>query len=209
MSKMVKCKVCGKEISKGAKCPNCGKDSRCFVSRHKVLTVICGLVIIGALGSVTGGNSNNKISDNKQTSVSVEDSDSKQTSVSVENSDSKQTSVSNENSNKKQMEPELNISASELINAYKENEVKADKMYKGKIVEVNGIVDGINSGIDDKAIVILSDGDEFSFNNIQCCIDDENQDKACELEKGQNVTIIGEASGEIAGTPFIKDCKIK
>ena len=197
MSKIVKCKVCGKEISKGAKCPNCGKDSRCFVSRHKVLTVIGGLVIIGALGSITGGNSNNKISD------------SKQTSVSVENSDSKQTSVSNENSNKKQMEPELNISATELINAYKENEIKADKMYKGKIVEVNGIVDAIDSGIDDKAIVRLSDGDEFSFDNVQCCIDDENQDKACELKKGENVTIIGKADGEIAGTPFIKDCKIK
>ena len=197
MSKMVKCKVCGNEISKGAKCPNCGKDSRCFVSRHKVLTVIGGLVIIGALGSVTGGNSNNKISDNKQTSVSVE------------NSDSKQTSVSTENSNKKQMEPELNISATELINAYKENEIKADKMYKGKIVEVNGIVDAIDSGIDDKAIVRLSNGDEFSFDNVQCCIDDENQDKACELEKGENVIIVGEADGEIAGTPFIKDCKIK
>ena len=196
MSKMVKCKVCGKEISKGAKCPNCGKDSRCFVSRHKVLTVICGLVIIGALGSVTGGKSNNKISDSKQTSVSVENSN-------------EQTSVSNENSNKKQMEPELSMSASELINAYKENEVKADKMYKGKIVEVNGIVDGIDSGIDDKAIVRLSDGDEFSFDNVQCCIDDENQDNACELKKGENVIIIGEADGEIAGTPFIKDCKIK
>ena len=196
MSKMVKCKVCGKEISKGAKCPNCGKDSRCFVSRHKVLTVIGGLVIIGALGSVTGGNSNNKISDSKQTSVSVEDSN-------------KQTSVSNENSNKKQMEPELSISATELINAYKENEIKADKMYKGKIVEVNGIVDAIDSGIDDKAIVRLSDGDEFSFDNVQCCIDDENQDKACELKKGENVKIIGRADGEIAGTPFIKDCKIK
>ena len=197
MSKMVKCKVCGKEISKGAKCPNCGKDSRCFVSRHKVLTVIGGLVIIGALGSITGGNSNNKISD------------SKQTSVSIENSDSKQTSVSNENSNKKQMEPELSISATELINAYKENEIKADKMYKGKIVEVNGIVDAIDSGIDDKAIVRLSDGDEFSFDNVQCCIDDENQDNACELKKGENVKIIGKADGEIAGTPFIKDCKIK
>ena len=197
MSKMVKCKVCGKEISKGAKCPNCGKDSRCFVSRHKVLTVIGGLVIIGALGSVTGGNSNNKISD------------SKQTSVSVENSDDKQTSVSNENSNKKQMEPELSISATELINAYKENEVKADKMYKGKIVEVNGIVDAIDSGIDDKAVVRLSDGDEISFYNVHCYIDDENQNKACELKKGENVTIVGKEDGEIAGQPCIKDCKIK
>ena len=196
MSKMVKCKVCGKEISKGAKCPNCGKDSRCFVSRHKVLTVIGGLVIIGALGSVTGGNSNNKISDSKQTSVSVEDSN-------------KQTNVSTENSNKKQMEPELNISATELINAYNENEVKADKMYKGKIVEVNGIVDAIDSGIDDKAVVRLSDGDEFSFDKVSCYIDNDNQNKACELEKGQNVTIIGKADGEVIGRPQIKDCKIK
>ena len=205
MSKMVKCKVCGKEISKGAKCPNCGKDSRCFVSRHKVLTVICGLVIIGALGSVTGGNSNNKISDSKQTSASVEDSN-KQTSVSNENSNKKQM---DENSNKKQMEPELSISATELINAYEENEVKADKMYKGKIVEVNGIVDGIDSDMDDKAVVRLSDGDEFSIYTVSCRIDDENQDKACELEKGQNVTIVGEADGEVIGMPFIKDCKIK
>ena len=197
MSKMVKCKVCGKEISKGAKCPNCGKDSRCFVSRHKVLTVIGGLVIIGALGSITGGNSNNKISD------------SKQTSVSVENSDSKQTSASNENSNKKQMEPELNISATELISAYKENEVKADKMYKGKIVEVSGIVDGIDSDMNDKAVVTLSDGDEFSIYTVSCYIDNDNQDKACELKKGENVTIIGKADGEVIGQPSIKDCKIK
>ena len=110
---------------------------------------------------------------------------------------------------KKQMEPELNISATELINAYKGNEVKADKMYKGKIVEVNGIVDAIDSGIDDKAVVRLSDGDEFSFYNIHCYIDNDNQDKACELKKGENVTIIGKADGEIAGQPCIKDCKIK
>ena len=107
------------------------------------------------------------------------------------------------------MEPELSISATELINAYKENEVKADKMYKGKIVEVNGIVDGIDSGISDEAIIRLSDGDEFSIYTVSCYIDDENQDKACELNKGENVTIIGKADGEVIGQPVIKDCKIK
>ena len=80
---------------------------------------------------------------------------------------------------------------------------------KGKIVEITGIVDGIDSDIDDKAVVRLSDGDEFSFDTVTCYIDDENQDKACELEKGQNVTIVGEADGEVIGRPHIKDCKIK
>ena len=107
------------------------------------------------------------------------------------------------------MEPELSISASELLNTYKENEVKADKMYKGKIVEVNGIVDRIDSDIDDKAIVRLNDGNEFSFYTVSCRIDDDNQDRACELKKGQNVTIVGVADGEVIGKPYIKNCKIK
>ena len=86
---------------------------------------------------------------------------------------------------------------------------KDKNTWYNKIVEVNGIVDAIDSGIDDKAIVRLSDGDEFSIYNVYCHIDNENQNKACELKKGENVTIVGEANGEIAGEPVIKDCKIK
>ena len=82
-------------------------------------------------------------------------------------------------------------------------------MYKGKIVEVNGIVDAIDSDIDNKAVVRLSEGDKFSIQNVSCYIDNDNQDKACELKKGQNVTIVGVADGETIGQPSIIDCKIK
>ena len=51
MSKLVKCKACGNEIAKGVKrCPNCGKDNRSFVARHKVLSAIAMLVILGGVG---------------------------------------------------------------------------------------------------------------------------------------------------------------
>ena len=51
MKKLVKCKACGNEVAKGVKrCPNCGKDNRSFVVRHKVLSAIAMLVILGGVG---------------------------------------------------------------------------------------------------------------------------------------------------------------
>ena len=51
MSKLVKCKACGNEIAKGVKrCPNCGKDNRSFVARHKILSAIAILVVLGGVG---------------------------------------------------------------------------------------------------------------------------------------------------------------
>ena len=51
MSKLVRCKACGNEVAKGVKkCPNCGKDNRSFVARHKVLSAIAILVVLGGVG---------------------------------------------------------------------------------------------------------------------------------------------------------------
>ena len=50
MSKLVRCKACGNGVAKGVKkCPNCGKDNRSFVARHKVLSVIAILVVLGGV----------------------------------------------------------------------------------------------------------------------------------------------------------------
>ena len=51
MSKLVRCKACGNEVAKGVKkCPNCGKDNRSFVARHKILSAIAMLVVLGGVG---------------------------------------------------------------------------------------------------------------------------------------------------------------
>ena len=53
MSQLVACKACGKEIAKGVKkCPNCGKDQRNWFMRHKILSFIGILVILGIIGSI-------------------------------------------------------------------------------------------------------------------------------------------------------------
>ena len=53
---LVKCKSCEKEIAKGVKkCVNCGADQRNFFGRHKIITGLAVLIILGGIGSAMGG----------------------------------------------------------------------------------------------------------------------------------------------------------
>ena len=75
MSKLVNCKACGNQIAKGIKhCPSCGKDNRNFFAKHKIITVLLVLFIIGCIGSVSGNNEEvvvNNNSEAKQTEVKI------------------------------------------------------------------------------------------------------------------------------------------
>ena len=52
---LVNCKACGKEIGKGVKkCPSCGADQRNLFGKHKIVTGILALIIIGSIGSAMG-----------------------------------------------------------------------------------------------------------------------------------------------------------
>lgn len=60
---MKKCKECGEEVSSSAKvCPKCGKDQRNFFMKHKVITFILAIVILGAIGSTMGDNNTQQTS---------------------------------------------------------------------------------------------------------------------------------------------------
>ena len=53
-----KCKECGAEVSFKAKnCPQCGVDQRNFFMKHKFISGILVLLVLGVIGSMMGGNS--------------------------------------------------------------------------------------------------------------------------------------------------------
>lgn len=55
------CKECGTEMSKSAKiCPKCGKDQRNFFLKHKVMTFILVVIMLGIIVGATGDSSSNK-----------------------------------------------------------------------------------------------------------------------------------------------------
>lgn len=97
MSKMVKCKSCGKEISKNVKCPHCGKDNRNFFIKHKVLTIICGIVVLIGIGTgiETNDNKITKVNNDKQTNTKQQEFRNFNVGDTAEKSDSYRITVTN------------------------------------------------------------------------------------------------------------------
>lgn len=60
-------------------------------------------------------------------------------------------------------EPPIVVSAREIASDYDDNKVAADQKYKGKILEVSGIVASIDSSVGDQAIVQLAGKKEIPF----------------------------------------------
>lgn len=75
------CKGCGEQVDSSAKaCPKCGKDPRNFFIKHKILTFIFGIIIIGAIASSGNSNTNTtSTKDNDNTGTNTQTSTEKLT----------------------------------------------------------------------------------------------------------------------------------
>jgi len=168
------CKGCGKGIGNDVSiCIHCGTDQRNFFMKHKIITFFLVMFMLGA------------INDAMETTTPT-------TSTSSTNNfapdQSKQEPIKADS---------IKITAKELIDIYESNEVKADLMYKGKLVDVSGIVDEIRVTLG-KTAVDLSSGNGSSLNNVTCYFDDKNEDiKVADLKKGDQVTISGVVNGKL------------
>ncbi len=66
MSKLVECKACNKEIAKGVKkCPSCGKDQRNWFMRHKIMTLIGGIIILAIFSVLLPGENEEEAEEKK------------------------------------------------------------------------------------------------------------------------------------------------
>lgn len=63
------CKECGTEVSSKGVCPKCGKDQRNFFVKHKVMTFILVVALLGVIVGVSG--SDNKSDNTIQTGTTT------------------------------------------------------------------------------------------------------------------------------------------
>lgn len=87
------------------------------------------------------------------------------------------------------------VGVEELCDSYKQNEIAADKKYKGKFVKVTGNVSEIKKDILDKLYVTLMRKNDFEFSHPQFYFHKKYEDELSNLKKGQRVTIIGRVDG--------------
>jgi tRNA_anti-like len=91
--------------------------------------------------------------------------------------------------------PDYGLSANELYNEYKANEVAADAKFKGKVVVVSGTIDSIGKDLMDQAYVVI--GGKGFLDGVQCTFTKGEESSVARLSKGQHVTIKGEVAGKM------------
>ena len=100
------------------------------------------------------------------------------------------------------------VSADQLIATFNENEVKANNMFAGQILDVEGEVSEI-SVVFGEVYVTLKSSDEWEFTQVQCFIPDDADMSVIESLSPGNIVIV---RGEVEGKSFnveMKNCEVK
>jgi len=84
------------------------------------------------------------------------------------------------------------VSAKKLIADFEDNELKADKAYKGKTLEVTGVVEEVDTDIMDEDVYILRVAGGGDFELLTVDFYDIPTDVLADIDTGDKVTVIGE-----------------
>lgn len=106
-------------------------------------------------------------------------------------------------------EPEeiISISAVDLYNQFDNNAVAAEAAYKGKTVQVTGVIDSIDKDIWGSPYVSLR-ADEYGWSSITCYFSGEHLDSLASLSSGKTVIIRGTCDDKGIMSVSVKDCTI-
>ncbi|HSG30894.1 MAG TPA: hypothetical protein VLB82_05045 [Thermodesulfobacteriota bacterium] len=103
--------------------------------------------------------------------------------------------------------PAYTLTANQLYNEYKNNEVAADSKYKGKIVVVSGTVQDIGKDIMNEAYIVI--GGTGLLDGVQCMFTKGQQSSVAKLSKGQQVKVKGEVSSLTLGVVLLFRCSVQ
>jgi len=106
--------------------------------------------------------------------------------------------------------PDIVITAKDLVKAYDDNEVAADKLYKNKSAEITGTIYDISVVLGVTSVTLSSDDDSI-WTTVNCAFKDKNEiDKIADMSKGDTVTILGTIKGSTLGISIeVSDCSFK
>lgn len=152
-------------------------EAQTHMRLSKGVKILAVLVLLGVIGANVNGPS----------------------SSNAVGSDSTKTAV--------QAEQAIQVTAPKIIADYKANEVSADAMYKGKLIEVKGIVSNIAKDIVDTPYITLSSGEQYGIESVQCMFTKEQEAELAGITKGKSITLQGRVSGKLMNV-IVRECGI-
>lgn len=89
-------------------------------------------------------------------------------------------------------EKAMPVQAKTILKEFEENEAAADAKYDGKVLQVTGTIEKIDTEIfdEDEYVIQIAGGGQFEFFTVNA--DDQSQDDVASLKKGDKITVVGE-----------------
>ena len=105
--------------------------------------------------------------------------------------------------------PDMKVQAKSILKEFEENEAAADGKYKGKTLQVSGVIDKIDTEFidEDEYVINIGGGGDFEIITVNC--DDQGSKAVSPLKKGQKITVVGgfEDGGDLGVE--LENCSIK
>ena len=79
-----------------------------------------------------------------------------------------------------------------ILQEFEENEAAADAKYDGKVLQVTGVVNTVDTEILDDSEYVINIGTGSDCDVWTVNADDQSQDTVASLTKGDKITVIGE-----------------
>lgn len=176
-----------------------------------IAIIVGGLILLCCAGvaiSMGGDDSSSDTSTTTESSETSETSKAAAASPSGSKSASKSPSSSKAAPSPAPAGADVKVTAGAIIKEFEENELAADQKYKGKTVQVSGVVKKIDTEFfnEDKYLLNITDGGEFDFLSVTC--HDMDTQALSTLNVGSPVKVIGDFDdGGDLGVD-LKNCKL-
>ncbi|WP_438002681.1 hypothetical protein WME89_27380 [Sorangium sp. So ce321] len=102
----------------------------------------------------------------------------------------------------------VRVPIQKLLAEYKDNEVRADEQFKGKVIQTTGVAVGIEKDFLDHIIVRVGSGRALDMTTAWFYIGDQSAKAASALSKGSKVTIRGRVDGLTLGNVICRNAEI-
>ena len=207
---MIKCQECGKEMSNEAQlCPNCGKPnvSETIKQRYIGFWLGVGIFFFPFLFSWftlrKGYSTPAKVISLGWLIFVIAISASKH-DTSFTNSTSSQTTTTASQETGVVSDGSIDVDGHSFYNEYMANPIKADGLYKGKLIKLTGTVDRIDREILGQPYVTFSYG---FLKDIRLTFKKSEEEKIANLSKGQTIRVVGTCQGTLLSTTVaLNDC---
>jgi hypothetical protein len=102
------------------------------------------------------------------------------------------------------------VSARQLVEEYKDNEVRANDKYRWKILQVSGTIHQIRDAPNGRQVIVeLKPGTELLvLDTVMCSFNQSDREAVSQLSKGNELTVEGLCEGKVLFGVGLQNCKL-